>query len=123
MVIKRERARSPWNSQPSVRPISDTDERAVRDFIERGGSGFANVEDALAKLDLIAPDGSLRNAAVELFCEGSDTYPRMKLGLPGGNTNDCPTRPINNCISAPCNTSMATPPLHLKPSARMPFSP
>ena len=37
--------------------------------------------------------------------------------------NDCPTRPINNCISAPCNTSMATPPLHLKPSARMPFSP
>lgn len=52
----------------------------------RVGGGFAGVEDALAKLDLVAPDGSLRNAAVELFCEGSDTYPRMKLGLLGGNT-------------------------------------
>ena len=40
----------------------------------------------MTKLDLVAPDGSLRNAAVELFCEGSDTYPRMKLGLLGGNT-------------------------------------
>lgn len=40
----------------------------------------------MARLDLVAPDGSLRNAAVELFCEGSDTYPRMKLGLLGGNT-------------------------------------
>ena len=92
IVIKRERARSPWDSQPSGRPVSDADERAVRNFVERGGragrvgGGFAGVEDALAKLDLVAPDGSLRNAAVELFCEGSDTYPRMKLGLLGGNT-------------------------------------
>ncbi|WP_302719140.1 RNA-binding domain-containing protein [uncultured Senegalimassilia sp.] len=92
MVIKREHARSPWDSLPSGRPVSDADEQAVRDFVERGGragrvgSGFASVEDTLAKLDLIAPDGSLRNAAVELFCEGSDTYPRMKLGLLGGNT-------------------------------------
>ncbi len=92
MVVERERARSPWDSLPSGRPISDVDERAVRDFVERGGragrvgSGFASVEDVLARLDLIAPDGSLRNAAVELFCDGSDTYPRMKLGLLGGNT-------------------------------------
>ena len=59
----------------------------MRDFVERGGragrvgSVFASVEDTLAKLDLVAPDGSLRNAAVELFREASDTYPRMKLGL------------------------------------------
>ena len=92
MVVKRERARSPWDSLPSGRPLSDVDEQAVRDFVERGGragrvgSGFASVEDTLARLDLVAPDGSLRNAAVELFCEGSDTYPRMKLGLLGGNT-------------------------------------
>ena len=92
MVVKRERARNPWDSLPSGRPVSDADEQAVRDFVERGGragrvgSGFASVEDTLAKLDLIASDGSLRNAAVELFCEGSDTYPRMKLGLLGGNT-------------------------------------
>lgn len=92
MVVKRERARNPWDSLPSGRPVSDADERAVRDFVERGGragrvgGGFTSVEDTLAKLDLIAPDGSLRNAAVELFCEGSDTYPRMKLGLLGGNT-------------------------------------
>lgn len=64
----------------------------MRDFVERGGragrvgGGFASAEDTLAKLDLVAPDGSLRNAAVELFCEGSDSYPRMKLGLLGGNT-------------------------------------
>lgn len=64
----------------------------MRDFVARGGragrvgGGFAGVEDTLARLDLVAPDGSLRNAAVELFCEGSDTYPRMKLGLLGGNT-------------------------------------
>lgn len=92
MVIKREQARSPWDSLPSGRPVSDVDERAVHEFIERGskagrvGSDFVSVEDALAKLDLIAPDGSLKNAAAELFCEGSDTYPRMKLGLLGGNT-------------------------------------
>lgn len=92
MVVKRERARSPWDSLPSGRPVSDADEQAVRDFVERGGragrvgGGFASVEDTLAKLDLVAPDGSLRNAAVELFCEGSDSYPRMKLGLLGGNT-------------------------------------
>lgn len=81
--------------EPAVFPTVerlDADERAVRDFVERGGragrvgGGFAGVEDALARLDLVAPDGSLRNAAVELFCEGSDTYPRMKLGLLGGNT-------------------------------------
>ena len=42
----------------------------------------------MARLDLVAPDGSLRNAAVELLCEGSDTYPKMKLGLLGGNTKD-----------------------------------
>ena len=75
MVVKRERARNPWDSLPSGRPVSDADEQAVRDFVERGGragrvgSGFASVEDTLAKLDLIASDGSLRNAAVELFCE------------------------------------------------------
>lgn len=92
MVVKRERARSPWDSLPSGRPVSDADEQAVRDFVARGGragrvgGGFAGVEDTLARLDLVAPDGSLRNAAVELFCEGSDTYPRMKLGLLGGNT-------------------------------------
>ena len=92
MVIERERARSPWDSLPSGRPVTDADEQAVRDFVERGGragrvgSGFTSVEDALARLDLIAADGSLKNAAVELFCEGSDTYPRMKLGLLGGNT-------------------------------------
>ena len=92
MVVKRERARSPWDSLPSGRPVSDADEQAVRDFVARGGragrvgGGFAGVEDTLTRLDLVAPDGSLRNAAVELFCEGSDTYPRMKLGLLGGNT-------------------------------------
>lgn len=78
-VIKRERARSPWDSQPSGRPVSDADERAVRDFVEHGGrvrrvgGGFAGVKGALARLDLVAPDGNLRNAAVELLCEGSDT--------------------------------------------------
>lgn len=64
----------------------------MRDFVERGGRAgrvggrFTNVEDTLAKLDLVASDGSLKNAAAELFCEGSDTYPRLKLGLLGGNT-------------------------------------
>ena len=92
MVVKSERAPSPWESLPSGSPVSDADEQAVRDFVARGGragrvgGGFAGVEDTLARLDLVAPDGSLRNAAVELFCEGSDTYPRMKLGLLGGNT-------------------------------------
>lgn len=92
MVIKRERSRNPWDSLPSGRPVSDADEKAVRDFVKRGSSAgrvaseFTSVEDTLSRLGLIAPDGSLRNAAVELFCEGSDVYPRMKLGLLGGNT-------------------------------------
>ena len=89
MVIKRERARSPWDSLPSGRPVSDANEQAVRDFVERGGragrvgGGFASVEDTLAKLDLVAPDGSLGNAAVELFCEGSDSYPEDEAGASG----------------------------------------
>lgn len=35
---------------------------------------------------MVANDGTLTNAAAELFCRGSDVYPRMKLGLLGGNT-------------------------------------
>lgn len=92
MVIRRERARTPWDSMPSGRPVSDVDSEALRDFIRRGNEAgrisgeFSEVQDALAKLGLIAVDGSLTNAAVELFCEGSDVYPRMMLGLLGGNT-------------------------------------
>lgn len=62
MVVKRERARSPWDSLPSGRPVSDArPSQAVRDFVARGGragrvgGGFAGVEDTLARLDLVAP--------------------------------------------------------------------
>lgn len=36
MIIERDRARNPWDSLPSGRPIEDVDEAAVREFVEMG---------------------------------------------------------------------------------------
>lgn len=91
IVIKRDRARSPWDSLPSGRPIADADEQAVHDFVELGlqagrvSDGSASVPEVLARLGMVAPDGTLTNAAAVAFCEASGAYPRMKLGLLAGN--------------------------------------
>ena len=91
IVIRRERSRSPWDSLPSGRPVSDADEQAVREFVELGlqagrvSGGFTGVADALSRLDMVAPDGTLTNAAAVAFCEAPGAYPRMKLGLFAGN--------------------------------------
>ena len=91
MIIKRDRARSPWDSLPSGRPVVDADEQAVRDFVELGlqagrvSDEFTNASDVLTRLGMIAPDGTLTNAAAVAFCEAPGAYPRMKLGLLAGN--------------------------------------
>ncbi len=92
MIIKRDRARNPWDSQPSGRPVSDVDEKALRDLVRLGNeagripTGFTDVQIELARLKLIAPDGTLTNAANVLLCEGEELCPRMKLGLFKTNT-------------------------------------
>ena len=92
MIIQRDRARSPWDSQPSGRPVSDVDVKALRDLIKLGNEagripiGFTDVQGELVRLKLIAPDGTLTNAAGVLLCEGKDLCPRMKLGLFKTNT-------------------------------------
>lgn len=69
MIIERDRTQRPWDSLPSGRPISDADEEAMRDFFRRGNKAnriageFINAEDALGKLDMIAENGALTNAA------------------------------------------------------------
>ena len=91
IVIRRERSRSPWDSLPSGRPVSDADEQAVREFVELGlqagrvSGGFTGVADALSRLGMVAPDGTLTNAAAVAFCKAPGAYPRMKLGLLAGN--------------------------------------
>ena len=92
MIIKRDRARNPWDSQPSDRPVSDVDEKALRDLVRLGNeagripTGFTDVQGELARLKLVAADGTLTNAADVLLCEGEDLCPRMKLGLFKTNT-------------------------------------
>ena len=91
IVIRRERSRNPWDSLPSGRPVSDADEQAVREFVELGlhvgrvSGEFTDVPDALSRLGMVAPDGTLTNAAAVAFCEAPGAYPRMKLGLLAGN--------------------------------------
>ncbi len=92
MIIKRDRARNPWDSQPSGRPVSDVDEKALRDLVRLGNeagripTGFTNARNELDRLRLVAADGTLTNAADVLLCKGDDLYPRMKLGLFSTNT-------------------------------------
>ena len=92
MIVKRDRARNPWDSQPSGRPVSDVDKNALRGLVRLGNeagripTGFTDVQGELARLKLIAPDGTLNNAADVLLCEGEDLCPRMKLGLFKTNT-------------------------------------
>ena len=92
MIIKRDRARNPWDSQSSGRPASDIDEKALRDLVRLGNeagripTGFTSARNELDRLRLIAADGTLTNAADVLLCEGRDLCPRMKLGLFKTNT-------------------------------------
>ena len=92
MIIKRDRARNPWDSKSSGRPASDIDEKALRDLVRLGNeagripTGFTSARNELDRLRLIAADGTLTNAADVLLCEGRDLCPRMKLGLFKTNT-------------------------------------
>ena len=91
-IIKRDRARNPWDSQPSGRPVSDVDEKALRDLVRLGNeagripTGFTGARNELDRLRLVAADGTLTNAADVLLCEGDGLCPRMKLGLFKTNT-------------------------------------
>ena len=79
IAIRRKRSRSPWDSLPSGRPVSDADEQAVREFVELGlqagrvSGGFTDDPDALSQLGMVAPDGTLTNAAAVAFCEAPGT--------------------------------------------------
>jgi len=78
-------------AQPSGRLVTDADKEAMRDFVELGlqagrvNDGFTNVSDILRRLDVIAPDGALTNAAAVAFYKAPSAYPGMKLGLLAGN--------------------------------------
>ena len=91
-IIKRDRARNPWDSQPSGHPVSDVDEKALRDLVRLGNeagripTGFTSARNELDRLRLVAADGTLTNAADVLLCEGDGLCPRMKLGLFKTNT-------------------------------------
>lgn len=91
MIIERDRARNPWDSLPSGRPIEDVDEAAVREFVEMGkaagriGDGPADAAGVLKRLGMLAPNGTLTNAGAMMFCHSPIQYPRMKLGLLAGN--------------------------------------
>ena len=90
-MINRAYRGVPWDAMPSGRPVSDVDEKAVHDFVELGKQAgrikgeFTNSSDVLSRLGMIAEDGTLTNAAVEMFCHARIAYPRMKLGLLAGN--------------------------------------
>lgn len=90
-IINRAYRGTPWDAMPSGIPIANVDEKAVREFIELGKEAgringeFTTIPEALSRLDLIAADGTLTNAAVELFCHAPIAYPRLKLGLLAGN--------------------------------------
>lgn len=90
-IINRAYRGTPWDATPSGIPIANVDEKAVREFIELGKEAgringeFTTIPEALSRLDLIAADGTLTNAAVELFCHAPIAYPRLKLGLLAGN--------------------------------------
>lgn len=85
MIIERDRARNPWDTLPSGRPISDADENAMRDFYTlasdagRITTDFTNAADFLDKLGMVAADGTLTNAADVLFCNAKPSCTRMSL--------------------------------------------
>lgn len=63
-MINRAYRGMPWDAMSSGRPISDVDEKAVRDFIELGKEAgringeFKDASDALSRLDMITSDGA-----------------------------------------------------------------
>ena len=85
MMLERAYRKKPWDRQPSSRPLADVDEAEIRRFVkrgrERGRIAFEHesVERTLASLDLLAPDGSLTNAAEVLFCPSVDV--QLKMGV------------------------------------------
>lgn len=91
MIIERDRARNPWDSLSSGRPVEDADESAVREFVEMGtaagriGDGSSEALHVLGNLGMVATDGMLTNAGAVMFCHAPIQYPRMKLGLLAGN--------------------------------------
>ncbi len=91
IIIERDRARNPWDSLPSGRPVEDVDETAVREFIEMGkaagriGDGPTDAASVLKRLGMVGPNGTLTNAGAVMFCHAPIQYPRMKLGLLAGN--------------------------------------
>ena len=91
MMLKRAHGATPWDSLPSGRPISEADEAVVREFVELGAEtgripdSFTNVSGTLARLGMVAADGTLTNAGAVMFCPAPAQYPRMKLGLLANN--------------------------------------
>lgn len=91
MIIERDRTRNPWDSLPSKRHVHDSDERAVRDFFERGSKAeriagdFTNTTDLLGKMGMLAKEDVLTNAADILFCNAPLGDTRISLARLAGN--------------------------------------
>lgn len=86
MMLERAARRNPWDGRPSGRPLADVDEGTLRRFVGEGNAcgrielPYSETEDVLRRLNLIAGDGTLTNAASVLFCP-SRVGVRLKTGV------------------------------------------
>ena len=86
MMLERATKRNPWDGRSSGRPLTDVDEATLRRFVEEGNAcgrieaAYSDVGDVLGRLNLIAGDGTLTNAASVLFCP-SRIGARLKVGI------------------------------------------
>ena len=85
MALDAEARLSPWDCRPSGRPMGDIEESVLMDYVARGNEcgrisfSYSGIEDALARLDLLTPEGELTNAAAVLFCKSR--IPMLKMGV------------------------------------------
>ena len=86
MMLERAARRNAWDRRPSCRPLADVDEDALRRFVEEGNAcgrieaPYSSAGEVLRRLDLVAADGTLTNAAAVLFCP-SRAGARLKAGI------------------------------------------
>ncbi len=81
MIIGRDRARNPWDSLPSGRPLEDIDEAAVREFVEMGkaagriGDGPTDAAGGLKQRNPAIAQALFRSGMIEQYGTG---IPRIK---------------------------------------------
>ena len=85
LMLERLNRREPWDARASLRPISNVDEKTLKDYIERGNTNgrisfeYDGVEPVLERMGLLTADGRLTNAAAVLFCKSR--VAALKMGV------------------------------------------